>query len=199
MRDKVVAALARLARLAAEHDDTGDGRPVAQRRGAGDHPRQAVRYRRRRAAGRPTQRLDDLIARYPLRGIKGPVGTSQDMLDLLGGDASKLAELESEIAAHLGFEQVLDSVGQVYPRSLDYDVRVALVQLVGRPVSLATTIRLMRQLALRAGEMPKQGLVSGQLAWDEPLGQFISPDATDHCDGLQTSNRYDKTQSTFWA
>ncbi|NBO35288.1 MAG: adenylosuccinate lyase, partial [Actinobacteria bacterium] len=26
-------------------------------------------------------RLDDLIARYPLRGIKGPVGTAQDMLD----------------------------------------------------------------------------------------------------------------------
>ena len=32
------------------------------------------------------ERLDDLIARYPLRGIKGPVGTSQDQLDLLGGD-----------------------------------------------------------------------------------------------------------------
>ena len=34
-------------------------------------------------------RLDELIARYPLRGIKGPVGTSQDMLDLLGGDARR--------------------------------------------------------------------------------------------------------------
>ena len=31
---------------------------------------------------------------YPLRGIKGPVGTAQDMLDLLGGDAAKLAALE---------------------------------------------------------------------------------------------------------
>ena len=30
------------------------------------------------------ERLDDLLARYPLRGIKGPMGTSQDMLDLLG-------------------------------------------------------------------------------------------------------------------
>jgi adenylosuccinate lyase len=39
-------------------------------------------------------RLRELIDRYPLRGIKGPMGTAQDMLDLLGGDAAKLAELE---------------------------------------------------------------------------------------------------------
>ena len=30
-------------------------------------------------------RLRELIDRYPLRGIKGPMGTAQDMLDLLGG------------------------------------------------------------------------------------------------------------------
>ena len=40
-------------------------------------------------------RLEDLRTRYPLRGIKGPVGTAQDMLDLLGGDADKLASLET--------------------------------------------------------------------------------------------------------
>lgn len=60
-------------------------------------------------------RLEDLLDRYPLRGIKGPVGTAQDMLDLLGGDAGKLADLEQRIAAHLGFTQAFTSVGQVYP------------------------------------------------------------------------------------
>ena len=30
------------------------------------------------------ERVDELIGRYPARGIKGPVGTAQDMLDLLG-------------------------------------------------------------------------------------------------------------------
>ena len=35
------------------------------------------------------ERLEDLRARYPLRGIKGPMGTAQDMLDLLGGDAGR--------------------------------------------------------------------------------------------------------------
>ena len=31
-------------------------------------------------------RLRELIDRYPLRGIKGPMGTAQDMLDLFDGD-----------------------------------------------------------------------------------------------------------------
>jgi adenylosuccinate lyase len=87
--------------------------------------------------------LDDLIARYPLRGIKGPVGTAADQLDLLDGDATRLAELERRIAVHLGFTRVLTSVGQVYPRSLDFDVVSALAQVVAGPSSLATTIRLM--------------------------------------------------------
>ncbi len=104
------------------------------------------------------QRVDDLIGRYPLRGIKGPVGTSQDMLDLLGGDANKVAELEIEISRYLGFEQVLDSVGQVYPRSLDYDVVSALVQLSAAPSSLAKTIRLMA-----GNELVTEGFKAGQV------------------------------------
>ncbi|MEI6108539.1 MAG: adenylosuccinate lyase [Actinomycetes bacterium] len=103
-------------------------------------------------------RLDDLIARYPLRGIKGPVGTAQDMLDLLDGDAGKLADLESRIAKHLGFTNVFTSVGQVYPRSVDYDTVTALVQLAAGPSSFATTIRLM------AGhELVTEGFKAGQV------------------------------------
>ncbi len=103
-------------------------------------------------------RLDDLIARYPLRGIKGPVGTAQDMLDLLDGDASKLADLETRIAKHLGFTNIFTSVGQVYPRSVDYDTVTALVQLASGPSSFATTIRLM------AGhELVTEGFKEGQV------------------------------------
>jgi hypothetical protein len=54
-----------------------------------------------------------------------------------------LAELERRVANFLGFTAVLDSVGQVYPRSLDHDVLSALVQLGAGPSSLAHTIRLM--------------------------------------------------------
>jgi adenylosuccinate lyase len=80
------------------------------------------------------------------------------MLDLLGGDDSKLAELEQRVAEHLGFDTVLTSVGQVYPRSLDFDVVSALVQLVAGPSNLATTIRLMA-----GNELVTEGFKEGQV------------------------------------
>ena len=157
VRDRVVAALARLARLAAEHQTlvmAGRSHNVAA---------QATTLGKRFATIADEMlvaldRTEDLLARYPLRGIKGPVGTAQDMLDLLGGDAAKLADLEQRIATHLGFSQAFTSVGQVYPRSLDYEVVTALVQLAAAPSSLAKTIRLM------AGhELVTEGFKPGQV------------------------------------
>lgn len=104
------------------------------------------------------ERIEELLGRYPLRGIKGPMGTAQDMLDLLGGDEAKLAKLERGIARGLGFDRVFDSVGQVYPRSLDFDAISALVQLGAGPSSLATTIRLMA-----GNETVTEGFKEGQV------------------------------------
>ncbi|MCQ9353541.1 adenylosuccinate lyase [Corynebacterium sp. 153RC1] len=103
-------------------------------------------------------RVEDILSRYPLRGIKGPMGTAQDMLDLMGGDEAKLASLETQIADHLGFSRVFDSVGQVYPRSLDFDAVSALVQLGAGPSSLAHTIRLMA-----GNETVTEGFKEGQV------------------------------------
>ncbi|MEW2457548.1 adenylosuccinate lyase [Streptomyces albus] len=80
--------------------------------------------------------LDALLERYPLRGLKGPVGTAQDMLDLLGGDRAALARIEERVAAHLGFPRVLRSVGQLYFRSLDYEVLSSLSEFAARAGSL---------------------------------------------------------------
>ena len=71
------------------------------------------------------------------------MGTAQDMLDLLGGDDSKLDDLEHRVADHLGFNQVLTSTGQIYPRSLDFEVISTLVQVLSCPSNLATSIRVM--------------------------------------------------------
>jgi adenylosuccinate lyase len=104
------------------------------------------------------RRIEELLSRYPLRGIKGPVGTSQDMLDLLGGDQGRLQALERRVADHLGFTDVLVSTGQVYPRSLDLDVISALAQVAAAPSNLATSIRLM------AGhELVTEGFQPGQV------------------------------------
>jgi adenylosuccinate lyase len=92
-----------------------------------------------------------------MRGIKGPVGTAQDSIDLLGSSDAHF-KLEAAIAAELGFENVLDSTGQVYPRSLDYDVVTTLVQLAAAPSSLATSIRLMA-----GAELVTEGFKAGQV------------------------------------
>jgi adenylosuccinate lyase len=84
--------------------------------------------------------LKELIARLPLRGIKGPVGTSQDALDAMGKD---FANLEKSIAEEFGFENTWSSVGQIYPRSVDFEVVSKLLQIASAPSSMATTIRLM--------------------------------------------------------
>ncbi|WP_394282242.1 adenylosuccinate lyase [Corynebacterium sp.] len=104
------------------------------------------------------RRVENLLSRYPLRGIKGPMGTSQDMLDLFDGDRGRLASLETTIADYLGFSHIFDSVGQVYPRSLDFDAISALVQLGAGPSSLATTIRLMA-----GNETVTEGFKEGQV------------------------------------
>ena len=157
MRDRAVAVLARLGRLATENADlvmAGRSHNVAA---------QATTLGKRFASAADEllaalARIEDLLERYPLRGIKGPVGTAQDQLDLLGGDAAKLAELERRVADHLGFTHTLTSVGQVYPRSLDYEAITALVQLVSGPSSLATTIRLMA-----GNELVTEGFQPGQV------------------------------------
>ncbi|WP_040788388.1 adenylosuccinate lyase [Nocardia paucivorans] len=124
-------------------------------------------------------RLRELIDRYPLRGIKGPMGTAQDMLDLLGGDSAKLAALEQQVARHLGFANVLTSVGQVYPRSLDHDVLSTLVQIGAGPSSLAHTIRLM------AGhELVTEGFQPGQVG-SSAMPHKMNTRSCERVNGLQ--------------
>ena len=157
IRDRVVATLVQLAQLASEYTD----QPMAGR--THNVAAQVTTLGKRFATAAnellmACQRITELIDRYPLRGIKGPVGTSQDMLDLLDGDVDKLEELERRIADHLGFGQVLVSTGQVYPRSLDFDVVTALAQAAAAPSNLATSIRLM------AGhELVTEGFQPGQV------------------------------------
>lgn len=157
VRDRMVATLARLARLAGEHETlvmTGRSHNVAA---------QATTLGKRFATVADEmlvalERLENLLSRYPLRGIKGPVGTAQDQLDVLEHDQARLAELEQRVAQHLGFDRVLTSVGQVYPRSLDFDVVSTLVQAVAGPSNLATSLRLMAGL-----ELVTEGFRPGQV------------------------------------
>jgi adenylosuccinate lyase len=156
VRDKVVALLAALAAKSALYAD----QPIAGR--SHNVPAQITTLGKRFASAAEEllyayERLESLQKRYPMRGIKGPVGTAQDSIDLLGSTEAH-QKLESSIASDLGFERVLDSTGQVYPRSLDYEVVTTLVQLAASPSSLATSIRLMA-----GAELVTEGFKEGQV------------------------------------
>ncbi len=103
-------------------------------------------------------RIEELLARYPVRGLKGAVGTQLDQLTLLGGDSGKVDQLEARVLKHLGFHASLGAGGQVYPRSLDFDVVTALHQLGAAAASCATTLRLMAGAGLLT-----EGFQAGQV------------------------------------
>lgn len=94
---------------------------------------------------------------YPVRGLKGAVGTQTDQLTLFNGDAEKALQLDAGVREHLGIPNQWDAVGQVYPRSLDFELVSALYQLTAGPSNFARMIRLM------AGhETASEGFAKGQ-------------------------------------
>jgi len=178
VRDRVVATLARLAAGATEYSAlTMPGR-------SHNVPAQATTLGKRFANTAQEllsglERLDDLLARYPLRGLKGPVGTQMDQLDLLG-DSDAVAGLERAVANALGFDNVLDSVGQVYPRSLDLDVVATLVQLVSAASDFSLAVRLM------AGtEAVTEGFQEGQVG-STAMPHKMNTRSTERISGFMT-------------
>ena len=157
VRDRLVAAAVVMGRRAGEYAEL----PIAGR--SHNVPAQITTVGKRIATAAEEmllsiERIEDLLSRLPLRGIKGPVGTSQDMLDLLGGDADKLDRLETEVAESLGFNRRLASVGQVYPRSLDFEVVTALAGASSAPANWAKTLRLMA-----GADLATEGFQPGQV------------------------------------
>ena len=157
VRSRVAAVLIKLGALAVENAElviTGRSHNV---------PAQATTLGKRFAnVGQELllafERLDELIGRYPLRGLKGPVGTQQDLLDLFDGDEQKVQLLEKAVAEKLDFNRTLVSVGQVYPRSLDLDVVSSLVQAGAAMGNLAMQVRLMA-----GNDLVTEGFAAGQV------------------------------------
>jgi adenylosuccinate lyase len=94
---------------------------------------------------------------YPVRGLKGAVGTQIDQLTLFDNDAEKVKLLEAKLLKHLGINKSLYTVGQVYPRSMDFHVVASLFLLGSGISSFATTLRIMA-----GNETASEGFAKGQ-------------------------------------
>jgi len=101
------------------------------------------------------------LDRWPLRGIKGAVGTMQDQVDLLGGERAAF-ELDRYVADRFQFDRILSNTGQVYPRSLDLDLCSSLASCVfdvSHPLQ-AVLAGYLTMVANYAGETWNEGDVS---------------------------------------
>lgn len=101
--------------------------------------------------------LESLLACYPVRGLKGAVGTQMDQLSLFDGDINKADQLEMLVVQHLGIPNRFENVGQVYPRSLDLRTVNLLTELASGPSSMCKTLRLMA-----GNETASEGFAKGQ-------------------------------------
>lgn len=125
------------------------------------------------------ERLVSFTEGMPRRGIKGPVGTQQDLLDLLGSPEA-VDQVEVEAMNSLGGGNLLTNVGQVYPRSLDFEAVSILVQLSSGPANLAKTIRLM------AGhELATEGFREGQVG-SSAMPHKMNSRSSERINGLAT-------------
>jgi adenylosuccinate lyase len=153
--EKGVAALLALAAKAKEYRDI----PLTAR--SHNVPAQVTNLGKRMANwGEELERvldaLSSLCVTYPYRGLKGAVGTRLDQVTLMG-DTKQAEELDRKIMEHLGATANWQNVGQVYPRSLDFEVVSILVRLSAAPSSFAKTLRIM------AGhELLGEGFAKGQ-------------------------------------
>lgn len=176
IRDRAVAALASMARVAT------DTRTLVVTGRTHNVPAQATTVGKRMAVfGEEllgaVESLEDLMDRYPLRGIKGPVGTRQDQVELVGSEGAD--RIESEVAGALGFRKTASSVGQIYPRSLDLEVVSTLVRLASGPSNLATSLRLM------AGhDLATEGFREGQVG-SSAMPHKMNPRTSERIHGLK--------------
>ena len=100
--------------------------------------------------------ISRLCATYPYRGLKGAVGTRLDQVTLLAS-SKKAEQLDQKVMENLGATGSWENVGQVYPRSLDFEVVSLLFRLASAPASFAKTLRIM------AGhELLGEGFAKGQ-------------------------------------
>ena len=124
-------------------------------------------------------RLGTLVESYPLRGLKGAVGTALDQYTLLDGNLERLEKLQAQVRHHLGFQRELGAVGQIYPRSLDFDAISCLYQLGSGVANLARTIRLMA-----GNEMLTEGFAAGQVG-SSAMPHKMNTRSTERVNGLQ--------------
>jgi adenylosuccinate lyase len=90
--------------------------------------------------------IEQLVARLPMRGVKGTTGTQASFLQLFAGaddPHAKVRELDRMVCEAMGFSSSIPVSGQTYTRKLDTWVVSALADVAGSAAKFATDLRLL--------------------------------------------------------
>ena len=90
------------------------------------------------------EEIHGMIGRIKLLGAKGTTGTQASFLELFGGDACKVKELDSMIAEKMGFQKTYPVTGQTYPRKQDYRILTAVAGIAQSAHKFTNDIRLLQ-------------------------------------------------------
>jgi adenylosuccinate lyase len=90
------------------------------------------------------EEVEHRLSTLALLGSKGTTGTQASFMELLDGDGEKIAQIEKDIAADLGFTRVVPVSGQTYSRKMDYQVVSVLSGIAQSASKFSYDLRLLQ-------------------------------------------------------
>ncbi len=90
------------------------------------------------------EEIDFALANIKFLGCRGTTGTEASFMELFEGDASKIKEMNRQIAADFGFRECFDICGQTYPRKVDSRILNCLSSVAQSCCRMANDIRLLQ-------------------------------------------------------
>lgn len=109
--------------------------------------------------------LEHLEPQLKARGAKGTVGTQATFLELFKGDHQKVRQLDSLVAAKLGFDGIFPVTGQTYPRKLDLKTVETLAGIGASAHKFAVDLRLLSNLKAQEEPFAKNQVGSSAMAY----------------------------------
>ncbi len=87
--------------------------------------------------------IEHRLSTLALLGSKGTTGTQASFMELFGGNSTKIAAVENDIAQAMGFDRVVPVSGQTYSRKVDYQVLSCLSGIAQSASKFAYDMRLL--------------------------------------------------------
>lgn len=111
------------------------------------------------------EELDFRLRSLRLLGVKGATGTQASFLQLFGGDAAKVEELDHRVCRKLGFDGSYPVTGQTYPRKLDAQFAALLARIAESAHKASVDLRLWQSRREAAEPFEAEQIGSSAMAY----------------------------------